>query len=58
MQMVRDLETPGKGVHVSMWQDMWNLVVKVVVMAAGASTVCTKLQPRILDLDSCILRTR
>ena len=34
--MVRDLETPGEGVHVSMWQDMSNLLVKVTVMAAGA----------------------
>ena len=34
-QMVRDLEAPGEGTHVSMWQDMANLLVKVFVMAAG-----------------------
>ena len=37
--MVRDLEAPGKGVHVSIWQDLWHMVVKVTVMAAGARAV-------------------
>ncbi len=40
--MVRDLEAPGEGVHVSVWQDMWHMVVKVTVMAAGARAI---LQP-------------
>ena len=39
LQMVRDLEAPGKGTHVSMWQDMSNLLMKVVVMAAGVRSL-------------------
>ena len=39
LQMVRDLEAPGKGTHVSMWQDMSNLLMKVIVMAAGVRSL-------------------
>ncbi len=37
--MVRDLEAPGEGTHVSMWQDMSNLLMKVIVMAAGVCSL-------------------
>ena len=40
--MVRDLEAPGKGVHVSIWQDLWNMIAKVTVMAAGADASSQK----------------
>ena len=49
LQMVRDLEAPGEGTHVSMWQDMANLLMKVVVMAAGVRPFCRVLHVIVVD---------
>ena len=34
--MVKDMEGPGPGLHVSLWQDALHIFCKITVMALGA----------------------
>lgn len=54
--MVRDLEAPGEGTHVSMWQDMSNLLMKVIVMAAGVRSIPCAASARQPITSSCEVR--